>query len=181
MGYVVIGIIVVLVVYGMTTYNTLVKDRNKVKTNWSQIDVVLKRRNDLIPNLVETVKGYAAHEKETLEATINARNKYMNASSANEKMEATGELSSAISKIMLLAEAYPALKADTSFNELQVNLKETENKIQYARQFYNDSVYSYTNRLETFPSSIIANMFNFENFDLFTIEESEKEVPKVKF
>ncbi|MCP1103443.1 LemA protein [Aequitasia blattaphilus] len=178
---IVLVILALLVVFVISAYNKLVRSKNKVKTNWSQIDVVLKRRADLIPNLVETVKGYAAHEKDTLEATIAARNKYLSAGNQSEQMEASGELSSALNRIMMLGEAYPQLKADTSFNNLQKNLEETENKIQFARQFYNDSVYSYMNLKETFPSSIIAGMFNFQSFELFTVAEGDREVPKVDF
>ncbi|MFV0364092.1 MAG: LemA family protein [Suipraeoptans sp.] len=178
---IVLVVLVLVVGFVISAYNGLVKLRNKVKTNWSQIDVVLKRRTDLIPNLVETVKGYASHEKDTLEATISARNKYLSAGNMNEQMEASGELTSALNRIMMLGEAYPQLKADTSFNNLQNSIKETEDKIQYARQFYNDSVYGYNNKRETFPSSIIASMFNFQEFSLFTIADTEKEVPKVEF
>jgi len=184
MKYIIFGVVaifVIILIYVISTYNSLVKEKNKVRTNWSQIDVVLKRRSDLIPNLLETVKGYTTHEKETLEATISARNKYLSANTSAEKIEANTELSAAVNRVMLLAEAYPELKADTSFVELQKSLKESEDKIQFARQFYNDSVYTYTNRLESFPSSIIANMFNFEHYELYLIEDFEKETPKVKF
>jgi len=182
MGLVIVLIIIVLIgVFFISTYNGLVRAKNKVKANWAQIDVVLKRRTDLIPNLVETVKGYAAHEKGTLEATIAARNKYLSATTPEEQMKASGELNQTLNRIMMLGESYPQLKADTSFVNLQDSLKETEDKIQYARQFYNDSVYSYNNKKETFPSSIIAGMFNFQTFEMFQIQEAEKEVPKVEF
>ncbi|MCP1108990.1 LemA protein [Lachnospiraceae bacterium PF1-21] len=178
---IILVVVVVLIAWAIGAYNGLVQARNKVKANWSQIDVVLKRRADLIPNLVETVKGYAAHEKGTLEATIAARNKYLSAGSPEEQMQASGELTQALNRIMMLGEAYPDLKANTSFNDLQQNLKETEDKIQYARQFYNDSVYAYNNKRETFPSSIVAGMFNFKPYEMFAAEAADKEVPKVEF
>ena len=174
-------ILVVLGLYVMSAYNGLVKERNKVKTNWSQIDVVLKRRNDLIPNLVETVKGYAKHEKETLDAVIKARNTYVSATLPEEQMKAAGEITQALNKIMALSEAYPDLKANTNFTELQKELTETEDKITFARQFYNDSVYGYQNKIEMFPTNIIASLFGFKPFAFFEANESEREVPKVSF
>ena len=174
-------IIIVLGLYVMGAYNGLVKERNKVRTNWSQIDVVLKRRNDLIPNLVETVKGYAKHEKETLDAVIKARNTYVSATVPEDQMKAAGEITQALSKIMALSEAYPDLKANTNFLELQKELTETEDKITYARQFYNDSVYGYQNSIEMFPTNIIANLFGFKPFPFFEATESEKAAPKVQF
>jgi Uncharacterized conserved protein len=181
MLYIGIAVIILIIWYFIGTYNQLIKFKNKVKANWSQIEVVLKRRADLIPNLVETVKGYTKHESSTLEATIAARNNYISATDVSSQMEAAGELSQALGRIMMLTEAYPELKADTSFLELQNDLRETENKIQYARQFYNDAVYSYTNKLEVFPSSIIASMFNFERFDMYQAEKEDKVLPKVEF
>ena len=174
-------IVVLLILYVIATYNGLTKARNKVKTNWAQIDVVLKRRADLIPNLVETVKGYAKHEQDTLDRVMKARNTYMTASLPAEQMKAAGELTQALNKIMALSEAYPDLKANTNFLKLQDELTQTEDKITYARQFYNDSVYSYQNKLEMFPSNIIANLFGFEAFGYFEIDESDKAAPKVNF
>ena len=179
--WIILIVVVVLALYVMSAYNGLVKERNKVKTNWAQIDVVLKRRNDLIPNLVETVKGYATHEKETLDAVISARNSYMSASLPEEQMKAAGEVSQALNKIIALSEAYPELKANENFKELQKELTQTEDKITYARQFYNDSVYGYQNKLEMFPTNIIANMFGFESYSYYEVDESEKQAPKVKF
>lgn len=179
---IVIGVILVLgLLFVMTTYNSLVKLRNMVKDQWSQIDVLLKRRADLIPNLVETVKGYASHEKETLDAVITARNKAVSASTPKEEMEANGELTGALSRLFALTESYPDLKANTNFVDLQNNLKETEDKIAYARQFYNDTVLQYKNKLEMFPSNIVASMFGFKPEEFFEANESEKEVPKVQF
>lgn len=179
---IVIGaVLVLLLLFVMTTYNGLVKLRNMVKDQWSQIDVLLKRRADLIPNLVETVKGYASHEKETLDAVITARNKAVSANSPKEEMEANGELTQALTRLFALTEAYPDLKANTNFVDLQNNLKETEDKIAYARQFYNDAVLQYKNKIEMFPSNIVASMFGFKPEEFFEANEKEKEVPKVQF
>lgn len=172
---------VIVVIYCISAYNTLTRLKNRVKTNWAQIDVVLKRRADLIPNLVETVKGYASHEKETLEEAIKARNTYVSANTPQEQLAASGELNQALSRLMMLGEAYPDLKANTNFMELQKELTVTEDKITYARQFYNDSVNKYTNQTEVFPSVIIARMFGFGTFDYFEVQETDKEMPKVQF
>ena len=178
---VLIVLIVLIALYIGKTYNALVRLRNKVKDQWSQIDVLLKRRADLIPNLVETVKGYAKHESETFEAVINARNKVVGAHGTEEEIKANGELTKALGRLIAVAEAYPELKANTNFLDLQANLKETEDKIQYARQFYNDAVLKYKNKMEVFPSNIIASMFNFEKEAFFEADEASKEVPKVQF
>lgn len=179
---IVIGAIILLVLLFLgTTYNSLVSLRNKVKDQWSQIDVLLKRRTDLIPNLVETVKGYAKHESETLENVIAARNKVVEAKTTEEEIKADGELSRALGILMAVAEAYPDLKANTNFLDLQANLKETEDKIQYARQFYNDAVLVYKNKIEMFPSNIVAGIFGFKPEAFFEASEADKEVPKVQF
>ena len=178
---IILGIVVLVGLYFMSTYNGLVKLRNMVKDQWSQIDVLLKRRADLIPNLVETVKGYAKHESETLEAVISARNKAVNAQGVEAEMKANGELSGALSKLFALAESYPDLKANTNFLDLQNNLKDTEDKISYARQFYNDAVLKYKNKLEVFPSNIIASMFGFKPEPFFEATETERENVKVSF
>ena len=180
-GIVVLVIVLLLVFYVIGTYNGLVNLRNKVKDSWAQVDVLLKRRNDLIPNLVETVKGYAKHEKETLDAVITARNQAVNAKTPEEEMKSANELTGALSRLFALSEAYPDLKANTNFIDLQNNLKDTEDKISYARQFYNDSVLTYKNKLEMFPSNIIANMFNFKPEAFFEATEDEKKTPEVKF
>ncbi len=181
MIYAIIGVVVLLALYFVSTYNGLVKLRNMVKDQWSQIDVLLKRRADLIPNLVETVKGYAKHESGTLEAVIEARNKAVSAKTTEEEMKANGELSGALNKLFALAESYPDLKANTNFLDLQNNLKETEDKISYARQFYNDAVLKYKNKLEVFPSNIVAGMFSFKPEPFFEAVGEERENPKVKF
>ena len=178
---IVVGLLLVLVCYVIGIYNKLVNARNKVENQFSQVDIQLKRRADLIPNLVETVKGYAKHEEGTLTAVIEARNKAANAGSVNEKIEANNELTGALNKLFALAEAYPELKANENFLSLQNDLKDTEDKITYARQFYNDSAMGYNNLTQMFPSNIIANMFGFKKFEYFKADEKEKEVPKVEF
>lgn len=174
-------IVVLLLIYVVSTYNSLVGLRNKVKDQWSQIDVVLKNRNDLIPNVVETVKGYAKHEKGTLEAVIEARSKAVSATTPEEEMKAAGEVTQALGKLFALAESYPELKANENFLDLQNKLNEVEEKIRFARQFYNDSVLTYKNRLEMFPSNIIANMFGFKSEAFFEANEEERKTPEVKF
>ena len=179
--YIILALIVILIIYVVGVYNSLVVLRQKVKNQWSQIDVQLKRRSDIIPNLVETVKGYAKHEKETLQKVIEARNAYLAAESPEAKMKANGELTNLISKLFALSENYPELKADTSFLKLQSDLKETEDKIAYARQFYNDIVMKYNAKIETFPVNIIANWFKFETKEFFEAGEAEKENVNIKF
>jgi len=176
-----IAVVAVLVIYVIATYNGLVGLRNKVKDQWSQIDVLLKRRTDLIPNLVETVKGYAKHESETLEKVIQARNNLVAATTAEEEMKADRELSSCLGRLMAISESYPELKANTNFLDLQSNLKDTEDKIQYSRQFYNDAVLKYKDKLEMFPSNIIASLFKFKPEAFFEADEASREVPKVQF
>lgn len=178
---VVLVIVILLVLWVVATYNSLVTFRNRVKDAWSQIDVQLKRRFDLIPNLVETVKGYTKHESETLENVIKARNTYMSATLPEDQMKADGELTKAVSKLFALAESYPDLKANTNFNELQKELNETENKIAMSRQFYNDIVMQYNNKVEMVPSNIIANMFHFKKEAFFEAEKAERENVQVKF
>lgn len=175
------GIILIVAFYVIGVYNKLVNARNKVENQFSQVDIQLKRRADLIPNLVETVKGYAKHEEGTLTAVIEARNKAVNAGSVNEKIEANNELTGALNKLFALAEAYPELKANENFLALQGDLKDTEDKITYARQFYNDSAMGYNNLIQMFPSNIVASLFGFKKFEYFKAEEKEREVPKVEF
>jgi len=179
---IIIGVVVVLLIaFLIANYNGLVKLRNIVQDQWSQIEVLLKRRADLIPNLVETVKGYTKHESETLEAVITARNKAVKANSQEEEIKANGELNGALRKLFALAESYPDLKANTNFLDLQNNLKETEDKISYARQFYNDAVLKYKNKIEVFPSNIVASLFGFKPIAFFEASEKERETPTVKF
>ena len=181
MWIVILVIVLLLVMYVISTYNGLIQSRNKVRDQFSQIDVQLKRRFDLIPNLVETVKGYAKHESETLEKVIQARNNYLSASDHESKMQASGEVSQAIGKLFALAESYPDLKANTNFVDLQNQLKEVEDKIGYARQFYNDSVLMYNNKIEMFPSNLIASIFKFNKETFFEADEKERENVQVKF
>lgn len=181
MWIILIVVLVLLVLYVVKTYNSLVVSRNKVRDQFSQIDVQLKKRFDLIPNLVETVKGYAKHESETLESVIQARNNYANAKTDAEKLEASNEMSRGVMNIMALAESYPDLKANTNFVDLQNQLKDVEEKISYARQFYNDSVLMYNNKVEMVPSNIVASIFGFKKESFFEVDEKERENVKVKF
>lgn len=182
MWWIIIIVIVVLIIaWAFATYNKLVDLRNRVKDQWAQIDVQLKRRFDLIPNLVETVKGYAKHESETLEAVIQARNTYVSATTPEAQMKADGELEKAISKLFALSESYPELKANTNFQHLQQELTETESKIASARQFYNDTVLLYNNKVEMVPSNIIASIFKFKKETFFEANEAERENVQVKF
>ena len=178
---IVIGVIVLIAGYVAATYNKLVALRNRVRDQWAQIDVQLKRRFDLIPNLVETVKGYAKHEKETLEAVIQARNTFLRAQTPEEEIASNNQLTGALNKLFALAESYPDLKANQSFLDLQGQLSETEDKIAAARQFYNDTVLMYNNKVEMFPSNIIAGMFKFKAAAFFEIEEAQRENVQVKF
>lgn len=181
MWIIILVIVALIVVYTISTYNGLVVARNKVKDQFSQIDVQLKRRFDLIPNLVETVKGYAKHESETLEKVIQARNNYANAKTDAEKIAASNEMSRGVMNIMALAESYPDLKANTNFVDLQNQLKDVEDKISYARQFYNDTVLMYNNKVEMFPSNLVASIFKFTKEAFFEADEKERENVKVKF
>ena len=180
--FVTIGIIIVIVfiiAWVIKTYNKLIDLKNKVKDQWSQVDVQLKRRFDLIPNLTETVKGYARHEEETLTAVINARNDAINAKTPKAEIEANGVLTGALKKLFALAESYPDLKANENFIDLQNNLRETENKISFARQFYNDTVLMYQNAIEMFPSNMIATMFGFKSKEFYKMENDDDRINPV--
>jgi LemA protein len=179
---IVVVVVVLLVLLFIGSYNGLVRSRNQVDNAWSQIDVQLKRRIDLIPNLVETVKGYAAHEKGTLEAVINARNAAIAAPATPAgQAAADNQLTGALRQLFALGEAYPDLKANQNFLALQEELTATEGRVAYARQFYNDSVLSFNNKTQAFPSVLIANMFNFTKRDYFEADPAAREVPKVQF
>ncbi len=178
---IVLGVVVLLILWVVATYNGLISLRNRVKDAWSQIDVQLKRRFDLIPNLVETVKGYAKHESETLENVIKARNSYLSANLPEDQMKADAELTKAVSKLFALAESYPDLKANTNFMDLQNQLNETENKIAVSRQFYNDIVLQYNNKVEMVPSNIVASIFKFKKETFFEANAEERENVQVKF
>lgn len=180
---VILVIVFVLGLSGISIYNGLVKSRNGVKNAWSAIDVQLKRRHDLIPNLVETVKGYAAHERGTLEAVVKARQQAVSfTGSVEERGKVENMLSQTLRSLFALAEAYPDLKANQNFLKLQEEVAGTENKIGFARQYYNDATMRYKNRIEMFPSNVIAGMFNFQPEPFFELEEpGERAVPQVKF
>jgi LemA protein len=177
-----LGIVVVLVLFGIFAFNGLVRRRNQVENAWSQIDVQLKRRIDLIPNLVETVKAYAAHEKSTLDAVIQARNAAIAAPQNPEaQAQADNVLTGALRQVFALSEAYPDLKANQNFLALQEELTATEGRVAYARQFYNDSVLGYNNKLQTFPTMLFAQMMKFERREYFEADAGAREVPKVQF
>lgn len=178
---IVLLIIAVIAIWLIAVYNDLVQARNKVKNSIAQIDTQLQRRFDLIPNLVETVKGYAAHESELLEKVTASRTGYMNAQNSGEKLAADAQLTSTLKSLFAVAESYPDLKANTNFLSLQNDLKSTEDKVTFSRQFYNDTVTLYNNKLQVFPTNIIASMFGFKEEKLFSTDEAAKEAPKVQF
>lgn len=179
---IILGLLVVLVFVLIGMYNALIRLRNQVKNAWSQIDVQLKRRHDLIPNLMETVKGYMVHERTTLENITAARSRAMSAETVGDKAKAEGELNGALSKFFLVVENYPDLKANQNFLALQEELTSTENKIAFSRQAYNDQVLYYNNKIQMFPSNVIAGMFGFQQSEFFEVEDKgEREAPKVSF
>lgn len=178
---IVIAVIVVLGLVIAGIYNGLVRSRMQTKEAWAQIDVQLKRRNDLIPNLVETVKGYAAHEKSTFDAVTEARAKVAGAATPAAAMEASNQLSGALGRLLAVAEAYPQLQANTNFLQLQTELTNTEDKISVTRQLYNSATSNYNMKLQTFPTNLIAGMFSFKEAAFFETPEAEKAVPKVDF
>ena len=177
----IVALIILLLIWGVVTYNRLVTERLKVHTQWSQIDVVLKQRFDLIPNLTETVKGYTAHEKEARQAVTDARSSYLSAADTEVQMKASTELSDAMSRLMAVAESYPELKANRNFLHLQQQLSEMEEKLANYRQFYNDTVLRYDRLLETIPTNLIAKMFHFKKEEFFKVEESEKAKVTIRF
>jgi LemA protein len=183
-AWVIIGIVVVLILWFVFIFNGLVRLRNQVRNAWAQIDVQLKRRHDLIPNLVETVKGYRDFERATLEAVTKARTAAQQAigQGVGAQAKAEGELSGALTRLMAVVERYPDLKANQNFLALQEQLTSTENKISFSRQFYNDSVLNYNNKIQMFPSNVVAGMTGFKQGEFFKVEEAaEREVPKVSF
>jgi len=182
--YIAIAVVVILVFIMVAMYNGLVRLRNQMKNAWAQIDVQLKRRYDLIPNLVETVKGYTKHERETLEAVTRARNVAQQASNAGagERSKAESELSSALARLLVVVEAYPDLKANQNYLALQEELTSTENKISFSRQYYNDSVLNYNNKIQMFPSNVMAGMMGFKAGEFFEVTATEERAaPKVSF
>lgn len=176
---IVVVVIIVVAISGL--YNNMVTLRNRIDNAWQNIDTQLQRRADLIPNLVETVKGYATHEKSTLDAVISARNTMQEAPTPDAKMEADNILTGALRQLFAVAEAYPDLKANTNFQQLQTSLEDTENKISYARQSYNDCVLNYNNAIQTFPGNIFAGMFQFKARQGFEASADDRETPKVSF
>jgi LemA protein len=178
--YIILGVVVVVALWLIAVYNGLIKLKNRVDEAWSDIDVQLKRRYDLIPNLIETVKGYAKHEKETLENVIKARNSAMNTQGAG-KAKAENALSETLKSIFALSESYPDLKANQNFLQLQDELSDTENKIQASRRFYNTNVRDFNTKIQIFPNNMIAGMLKFTNRDFFEADKAEKENVKVKF
>ncbi|WP_265428170.1 LemA family protein [Chryseobacterium sp. YIM B08800] len=176
------GVLVIALLYGVSIYNRLVKLRNLVQEAWSSIDVMLKKRHDLIPNLVETVKGYAAHERETLENVTKARNLAVGADSVEGKEAAEKNLNQAMVNLFAVAEQYPDLKANANFQQLQAELSSIENDIEKSRRYYNGTVRENNTLVESFPSNIIANMYKFEKSKFFELENiADREVPNVKF
>jgi LemA protein len=182
LALIIILVIVVLVgIYAVFSYNGLVSLRNRIENAWAQIDVQLKRRYDLIPNLVETVKGYASHERETLDAVIEARNAGMNASGPHDQAEAENQITGALKSLFALSEAYPDLKANQNFAQLQEELTGTEGRIAYARQFYNDTVYRYNTKIQSFPSNVLANAFSFSEREYFEADDESRGPTQVQF
>jgi LemA protein len=181
MSYILLGVIVLLAVYVIYLYNRLVVLRNRIDNAWSQIDVQLRRRYDLIPNLVETVKGYAAHEREVFERVTEARARAIAAGTVGEQSQAENMLTQALRSLFAVAENYPQLRATENFQQLQEELSGTESKIAFARQFYNDTVLRYENLRQAFPSSVIANMFAFRGREYFEMEEAARQPVRVQF
>jgi len=179
--YIVVAIVILVLVWAIAIYNRFIKLRTRSNEAWSDIDVQLKRRYDLIPNLVETVKGYVEHESETFQKVTEARTAAMNAGTIAEQAGAENMLTGALKSLFAVSESYPDLKANQNFLELQRELSDTENKIQAARRFYNTNVRDLNIGIETFPQNIVANMFKFEKKEFFEVEESEKETVKVNF
>lgn len=179
---IIVAIAVMIILWGVGIYNSLVRLRNEIENAWAQIDVQLKRRHDLVPNLVETVKGYATHERETLDSVTRARNMAVGATDFAQRAEAENMLTGALKSLFAVSEAYPDLKANTNFLALQEELTSTENKIAFSRQFFNDRTLDYNTRVETFPANILANAFQFKRKQFFEITEpTERAVPKVAF
>ncbi len=182
MIYIISGaVIIIILVFAVGVYNNLIQLRNRVDNSEAQIKVQLKRRADLIPNLVEIVKGYAKHEKSVFENVTKARSAIMSAKKVEKKLSANNQLTAALKSLFAVAENYPELKANENFIELQKDLTDTEDKIAYTRQFYNDTVLKYNNMVQMFPSNIMASMFGFKTREMFRIGESARSVPKTKF
>lgn len=177
----IIVIVVVLAIIYIVLRNGIIEKANRIENAWQTIDTQLQRRNDLIPNLVETVKGYAAHESQTLQAVTDARVAVANAATPEAKMQASNTLTDALNHLFAVAESYPDLKASANFQQLQSDLTDTENRVSYARQSYNDCVLNYNNAIETFPGSLVAGASHFERKQGFEAADSARQVPEVKF
>lgn len=181
MQWIIVGVVVVLIVIVVAMYNGLVRDRNRVENAWSQVDVQLKRRYDLIPNLVETVKGYASHEQQTFQRVTEARSAAESAETPAEQAEAENFLTSALRQLFAVAEAYPELRASENFQGLQAELSETENKIAVSRQIYNDTVLTYNNKVQQVPTNVVASIFGFGEREFFEAGDEAEEAPAVEF
>jgi LemA protein len=179
--WIILALVVVAAIYALVTYNGLVSMRNRIENAWAQIDVQLKRRYDLIPNLVETVKGYASHERETLEEVVQARNMAMAAQGPHDQAAAENMITGALKSVFALSEAYPDLKANQNFLNLQEELTGTEGRIAYARQFYNDTVYSYNTKIQSVPSNVIAKQFHFAEREYFEVDDASRGNVEVDF
>ena len=179
--WIIVAVVVIIIIAIVALYNNLVHLKMRVKNAWAQIDTQLKRRFDLIPNLVETVKGYMTHEEKTLTEIVEARNKFTQATTVEDKQNANNNLTNTLKSIFALSEAYPDLKANENFTALQVELSSTEDKIAYARQFYNDTVQMYNTAIMSFPANILAGMFGFKEESFFEIDDAQKESVKVEF
>jgi LemA protein len=179
--WIIVGVVVLLLLIAISFYNKFVRAGNRVDNAWAQIDVQLKRRTDLIPNIVETVKGYAKHEREVLENVTKARSALMNATSPQARIDADNMLTGALKSLFAVAEAYPDLKANANFLQLQDELTHTENKVAYSRQYYNDAVLQYNNSIQSFPGNVFAGMYGRRDKTMLTIPEAERAVPKVAF
>ncbi len=179
--YIILIIVILGIIWAVSVYNGLIRRKNRVEEAWSDIDVQLKRRHDLIPNLVETVKGYAKHERELFENVTKARAAAMNAQGVQAKSQAENMLSNTLKSLFAVAENYPELKASQNFAKLQDELTDTENKIQAARRFYNSQARDFNIKIQTFPNNLIANKLNFKKYDFFEAEEEEKKNVEVKF
>jgi LemA protein len=179
--WIVLALVVIAAIYGLVTYNGLISMRNRIENAWAQIDVQLKRRYDLIPNLVETVKGYASHERETLEEVVQARNAAMAAQGPHDQAAAENMITGALKSVFALSEAYPDLKANQNFLNLQEELTGTEGRIAYARQFYNDSVYRYNTKIQSVPANLIAKQFSFAEREYFEVDDTSRGNVEVDF
>jgi LemA protein len=178
---VIVGVALLMLIFIVVLYNRLVRLRNRTQNAWAQVDVQLRRRYDLIPNLVETVKGYASHERQTFEEVTKARTAAQQAQTVPEQAQAENVLTAAIGRLFAVAEQYPQLRATENFQQLQASLQDTEQKIAVSRQVYNDTVLTYNNAIQTVPTNVIAGMFNFAAREFFEIEEPAREAPQVQF